>query len=67
MKNLKHYRMKELTSLLGLSKQTLYSYIRAGTFPRPIVVSRKLVLFSEAEILHWIEQRADRRAQGDVR
>ncbi|MEY9634116.1 excisionase family DNA binding protein [Bradyrhizobium japonicum] len=56
MNRLKHYRAKELTTLLGISKSTLYSWIRNGHFPRPKLVGPQTSLFSEEEVLAWSEQ-----------
>ena len=41
------YRMKDLTQLLKVSKETLYKWIKKGIFPPPIKMGRASAWFSE--------------------
>ena len=50
-------RMKELTTLIGLSRPTLYEMMRDGIFPRPIQLGRRAVGWRESVINEWLETR----------
>jgi len=50
-------RMKELTTLIGLSRPTLYEMMRDGIFPRPIHLGRRAVGWRESVINEWLETR----------
>lgn len=39
----------------GLSRATLYRYVKAGSFPRPIPLGPRAVGWIEAEVEKWIE------------
>ena len=51
------YRLKELTSLLGVSKETIYYWIRQGNFPVPIKLGKRASGWLGEDILKWIEER----------
>ena len=54
-------RLDEVTARTGLSKSTIYSMIRAGSFPRAVALSPRNRGWVEREIDAWIEERlADR-------
>ena len=50
-------RMKELTTLVGLSRPTLYEMMRDGIFPRPIQLGRRAVGWRESVINDWLQAR----------
>lgn len=50
----KHYRRKDLETLLGLSRSTLYNMMNDGTFPRPIRLGRKAVAWPHSAIEDWL-------------
>ena len=47
------YRMKDLTQLLKVSKETLYKWIKKGIFPPPIKMGKASAWFSE-DIHNWL-------------
>ena len=53
----KVYRMKELVMLLGVSKETIYYWIRKGSFPRPIKLGTRISGWLGEDILKWIDER----------
>jgi prophage regulatory protein len=50
-------RMPELRARTGLSKSCIYNYIRAGDFPRPVLLGARAKGWIEADIDRWIESR----------
>ena len=50
-------RLGQVRARTGLSRSTLYAYIRDGRFPAPITISERCVGWVEAEIDQWIAER----------
>ncbi len=44
-------------TLTTLSRSTIWRAGKAGTFPKPVRLTRGRVAFSEREIAKWIEER----------
>jgi prophage regulatory protein len=56
-------RLEQVKARTGLSRSTLYAYIREGRFPAPVAISERCVAWVEGEIDGWIAERiAARRA-----
>jgi prophage regulatory protein len=47
--------------LVGLSKSTVYRYIKEGLFPEPVSIGNKCVAWLESEILQWMNERIKER------
>ncbi|MEX2249159.1 MAG: AlpA family transcriptional regulator [Parvibaculum sp.] len=54
-------RRREVESLTGKSRSSLYRDMSAGTFPRPIKLGEKSVGWIESEILAWQQERIAER------
>ena len=52
----KHLRMKELLSIVGLSKSEIYRRINAGTFPSPHHLGPKVAYWRTDEITAWQDE-----------
>jgi prophage regulatory protein len=50
-------RLKQVITRTGLSRSTVYAYIRDGRFPRPVSTSARCVAWVEGEIDSWIAER----------
>lgn len=50
-------RLSKVQERTGLSRSTLYAYMRAGQFPEPVTISSRCVAWVEAEIDRWIADR----------
>lgn len=56
-------RLEQVKARTGLSRSTLYAYVREGRFPAPVAISERCVAWVEGEIDGWIAERiASRRA-----
>ena len=52
----KFYRVNDLTSLLSMGKSTIYAWVKAGRFPKPIKVSPRMTLWSSEDIDQWLNK-----------
>ena len=50
-------RLEQVKARTGLSRSTLYAYVREGLFPPPVTISKRCVAWVEGEIDHWISER----------
>jgi len=54
-------KLPDVMQRCALSRSSLYSYVKAGTFPRPVSLGVRAVGWIEAEISDWISQKAEKR------
>ena len=57
-------RRKKVEKRVGLSRSTIYSKIREGSFPKPINLGPRAVGWIEDEIDDWIMDRVETRDRG---
>ena len=48
---------REVQTRLGITKSTLYRWMLAGEFPRPISVGPRSVRWPESEVAAWVAAR----------
>lgn len=41
-----------------LAKSTLYAYIKAGKFPRPLKLGARAVAWRQSDVAQWVDSRA---------
>jgi prophage regulatory protein len=51
-------RLPEVKSRVGVGRSTLYRWMEEGRFPRSVQLSRKCVVWKEADIDDWIASRS---------
>jgi prophage regulatory protein len=56
-------RRKQVEMRTGLSRSTIYQYIKTGAFPRPVALGPRAVAWLESEVSDWITARV-KRARG---
>jgi len=56
MKESELLRMKDLTQLLKVSKETIYKWIKKQEFPEPIKIGRASAWLSD-EVYNWLKTR----------
>jgi prophage regulatory protein len=54
-------RLKEVMSVTGLARSTVYRYVSDGSFPRPVDLGERCVGWLEAEVQGWISARVEAR------
>lgn len=47
--------------LTGLSRSTIYLYIKLGKFPAPLKIGERAVAWINVEIEDWLNEKADAR------
>jgi prophage regulatory protein len=50
-------RLREVCTQLGISRSTIYRMINDGTFPAPVLVSKKSKAWPESEITKYQKER----------
>ena len=55
--DLKILRRREVESLVGLKRSSIYTGITAGTFPKPIRLSHRAVGWHLRDIRAWLAER----------
>ena len=50
-------RRRKVQQRTGLAKSTLYTQIKAGTFPKPVKIGDRAVGWVESEVAEWQRQR----------
>lgn len=55
---LKIMRLPEVIALTGLSRSTIYAYVKHENFPQPVKIGLRAMGWREGDVLDWIEARA---------
>lgn len=50
-------RLKQVTTLTGMSRSWLYEAIRRGEFPAPILLGARAVAWDSEAVANWQERR----------
>ncbi|PTV95927.1 AlpA family transcriptional regulator [Rhodobacter aestuarii] len=50
-------RRPAVEELTGLSRSTIYEWMRLNKFPRPVALGARLVAWRESDIQAWLEAR----------
>lgn len=55
-------RRPEVEARTGLSRSTIYDWIKRGEFPQPVKLGTRLVAWRESDVTAWLESRETRVA-----
>lgn len=57
--------LQPVCALCGVKKSTVYAWLKDPTsdFPRPVRLSARMVRWSEAAVLQWVQNRINQAAQ----
>ena len=50
-------RLKEVMHCSGLARSTIYKYVAAGIFPKPVPLGGRAVAWVQAEVDAWIDSK----------
>lgn len=50
-------RFPAIKGQTGLSRSTIYAYIKSGDFPKPILLGARAVGWLQSEVDEWLERR----------
>ena len=56
--------LQPVCALCGIKKSTIYTWLKdpASDFPRPVRLSARMVRWSEAAVLQWVQNRINQAA-----
>jgi len=57
---LKLLRRPEVEARTGLSRSTLYDWMKRGEFPQPVKLGLRIVAWRESDVTEWLESRETR-------
>ncbi|MBF9031702.1 AlpA family phage regulatory protein [Rhodobacterales bacterium HKCCE3408] len=60
--HLKLLRRPEVETRTGLSRSTLYEWMKRGEFPQPVKLGVRIVAWRESDVTDWLESRQTRVA-----
>lgn len=57
--------LQPVCALTGVKKSTIYTWLKdpASDFPRPVRLSSRMVRWSEAAVLQWVQNRINQSQQ----
>jgi prophage regulatory protein len=55
-------RRPEVEARTGLSRSTLYEWMKRGDFPQPVKLGARLVAWRESDVAEWLDSRETRAA-----
>lgn len=61
--NYRIIRLPEVTNLTGISRSSIYEFIKKSQFPKQINLGARAVGWVESEVQGWIQQRISERDQ----
>lgn len=50
-------RRPEVEARTGLSRSTIYEWMKRGDFPRPVKLGTRLVAWRESDLANWLKSR----------
>jgi prophage regulatory protein len=59
-KSVRLIRTKEVLGILGVSRSTLWRMVRAGRFPKPIMISTWALGYLDEDVEAWLGARQER-------
>lgn len=51
-------RIKQVSTVSGLGRSTIYAYVRLGKFPKPKKLGERAVGWLSGEVYQWVAERA---------
>ncbi|MDP2085943.1 MAG: AlpA family transcriptional regulator [Gemmobacter sp.] len=55
-------RRPDVEARTGLSRSTIYHWMKEGTFPKPVALGARLVGWRESDVQSWLEARLSKGA-----
>lgn len=55
--SLRLLRLRQVMSITGLARSTVYKYCSENNFPKPIQLGKRNVAWVESEVQKWIEHK----------
>ena len=55
--NIQFYRLSQLKQQLSVSRSSIWSWVKEGTFPKPIKLGKNCTAWNADDIHAWVEKR----------
>lgn len=55
-------RRPDVEARTGLSRSTIYDWMKRGEFPKPVALGARLVGWRESDVTAWLEARTEKAA-----
>ncbi|MGR5341797.1 helix-turn-helix transcriptional regulator [Vibrio astriarenae] len=65
--NNRYIREKERAAMTGISRTTVWRMEKAGTFPKRVKLSERLIGYLLSDVTDWMECRASGQEWSDIR
>lgn len=56
------WRLKRVVEETGLSRSTIYAYVKDGKFPKQVHLTQRTAGWVASEVEEWIRERVERRS-----
>jgi prophage regulatory protein len=56
-KEIQFFRLSQLKQQLSVSRSTIWSWVKNGTFPKPIKLGKNCTAWNSTDIDNWIKER----------
>jgi prophage regulatory protein len=53
---MKYMRLKEVVKLTGISRSTIYNYVKTHNFPKPLKIDSRISVWQFDDVMEWMEQ-----------
>jgi prophage regulatory protein len=55
--NIQFYRLSQLKQQLSVSRSSIWSWVKEGTFPKPIKLGKNCTAWNAEDVHAWVEKR----------
>lgn len=62
-----YLRIRQVLELIPVSQSTIWYWCRRGTFPRPVRLSAAVSAWRAADVLDWLQKKADEQTNVETR
>jgi prophage regulatory protein len=53
---MQYIRLKEVVKLTGISRSTIYNYVKIHNFPKPLKIGSRISVWEYEKVMGWMEQ-----------
>ena len=57
--NIQFYRLSQLKQQLSVSRSSIWSWVKEGTFPKPIKLGKNCTAWNADDVHAWVQSRID--------
>jgi prophage regulatory protein len=61
----KFYRLPQLMAQLGVSRSSIWAWVKSGKFPKPVKLSENTTAWRASDVEDWAQSKIDASESGD--